>query len=77
MTIELTVTEQDVIGVYEEVLSGKRRCEHRLTLRLYSATDLKTLLADAGFEDVKVYGSLTGAPYNHEARRLVLVGRKT
>ncbi len=58
------------------VLTGARRCEHRLTLRLYSATDLRALLTDAGFEDVKVYGSLTGTPYDHEAQRLVLVGRK-
>jgi len=58
------------------VLSGARRCEHRLALRLYSATDLKTLLADVGFEDVKAYGSLAAAPYDHEARRLVLVGQK-
>ena len=58
------------------VLSGARRCEHRLALRLYSAIDLKTLLTDVGFEGVKAYGSLAAAPYNHEAGRLVLVGRK-
>ena len=45
--------------------------------RLYSAMELSTLLRDVGFGDIEVYGHLvTQAPYDQNARRLVVVGRK-
>ena len=34
------------------------------------------IVTAAGFADVCAYGSLEGAPYNQEAQRLVVVGRK-
>ncbi|MHC4695963.1 MAG: class I SAM-dependent methyltransferase [Planctomycetota bacterium] len=58
------------------VIRGERRSEHRFTLRLYSAAELKTLLLDVGFREVNMYGSLAGSPYDHEAERLVAVCRR-
>ena len=58
------------------VLKGKERREYRFVLRLYCAAELKTLLINAGFKEVNVYGSLAGTPYDNEAERLVLVARK-
>jgi len=46
------------------------------TLRLFSGTELKTLLLECGFEDVELFGSLAGTPYDHTAERLVVVARK-
>jgi hypothetical protein len=34
------------------------------------------LLKEAGFEKVKLFGSLQGIPYDLKAQRLVAVGRK-
>lgn len=53
-----------------------RRYENRLSLWLYSATELETVLRACGFSDVNIYGDLSGAPYDHNARRLVAVARR-
>jgi SAM-dependent methyltransferase len=57
-------------------IKGDERKEFRLAHRLYSATELKGLLEQCGFGSVEVYGGLDGAPYDHQATRLVVVGRK-
>ncbi|MHC4548293.1 MAG: class I SAM-dependent DNA methyltransferase [Planctomycetota bacterium] len=43
--------------------------------RLFAATELETLLREAGFGGVELYGWLDGRPYDHEARRLVALAR--
>lgn len=53
-----------------------KRYENRLSLRLYSATELKALMKSCGFSAVSVYGDFTGTPYDHNARRLVAVAHK-
>ena len=50
--------------------------EFRFGHRLYSASELAGLLSACGFRSVEVYGDLAGAPYDHEAKRLVAVARK-
>jgi len=45
------------------------------TMRLYAGTELATLLRDAGFAEVTLFGWLDGRPYDHEARRLVALAR--
>ncbi len=45
-------------------------------LNLYGAHDLRALLHDVGFEQVDLFGSLDGSPYDHTARRLVVVAKK-
>ncbi|MEW6046596.1 MAG: class I SAM-dependent methyltransferase [Bacillota bacterium] len=44
--------------------------------RLYSAAELRQVLSQAGFSSVQAYGSLDGTPYDHQARRLVMVAVK-
>jgi SAM-dependent methyltransferase len=58
------------------LLQGSERHDLEFTLRLYSATELKTMLLAAGFTAVQAYGSLDGIPYNHEAKRLIIVATK-
>lgn len=43
---------------------------------IYSAGELGALLAECGFRQVTFYGDTSGAPYDHEAKRLVAVARK-
>ena len=57
------------------IKDGKRE-EFHFTLRLYSAHELTSLLKTAGFSKVDIYGDLEGAPYDHQAKRLVAVARK-
>ena len=54
---------------------GKKH-EFRIAHRLYSAVELSTLLKDAGFDRVDVYGSLSATPYDQNAKRLVAVTYK-
>ena len=45
-------------------------------IRLYSGAELAGLLTEAGFSGVQLYGSLSGAPYDQTAQRLVAVATK-
>jgi len=45
-------------------------------IRLYSGTELRKLLLGAGFAEVRLFGSLAGAPYDPDADRLIAVARK-
>jgi SAM-dependent methyltransferase len=57
------------------IKDGKIR-ENTLTHRIYSAAELKSLLRDCDFTDVKVYGDFTGVPYDQNARRLITIAFK-
>ena len=43
---------------------------------LYSGQELKAMLLEAGFPDVRLVGDLSGAPYGPGASRLIAVARK-
>lgn len=58
------------------LIKGNKKLEHTISLRLYSAAELRALLKESGFGSVSVYGDLVGAPYDHQAKRLILVARK-
>jgi SAM-dependent methyltransferase len=58
------------------LLRGDERIEHRLSLRLYSAVELRSLLTECSFTQVDVYGDLAGHPYDQTAKRLVAVAHK-
>jgi len=51
------------------------RREFRVRHRLYSGAELRTLLGEAGFENVELFGSFDGAAYDRSARRLVAIAR--
>lgn len=57
-------------------IRGAERIEYRTSIRSYSGVELASLLAECGFTDVRVFGSLDGAAYDQFARRLVVTGRK-
>jgi SAM-dependent methyltransferase len=58
------------------LLKGGQTHEFRFSLRPYSAAELTKLLTECGFAQTEVYGNLGGAPYDHEAQRLVVVAHK-
>ncbi len=58
------------------MLQDQERYEFTFSHWLYSAAELSGLLKECGFGAVDVYGGLEGAPYDHMARRLVVVAHK-
>lgn len=46
------------------------------TVCIYSGSELRRMLEDAGFESVELHGSLDGRAYDLDAQRLVAVARK-
>jgi SAM-dependent methyltransferase len=52
------------------------RVEKTFTQRLYAATELRTLLFEAGFQAVELYGGWDERPYDEKANALIAVGRK-
>ena len=58
------------------MLRGNERVEGNISVRLYSATEIVSLLKECGFCQVHVYGGFDRSPYDHTARRLVTVARK-
>ncbi|MCB0205014.1 MAG: class I SAM-dependent methyltransferase [Anaerolineae bacterium] len=57
-------------------IRGTERIEHHVSIHSYSAVELSSLLADVGFREIRVFGSLDGIEYNQDAQRLVVVARK-
>jgi SAM-dependent methyltransferase len=58
------------------VLDGPSRKEFHVTHRLYSADEITSLLTECGFAPVDVYGDFSGAAYDQNADRLVVVAHK-
>lgn len=52
------------------------RQEFDVKCRCYSAVELKALVTEAGFDEVRAFGALDGAPYDQKARRLVVVATR-
>jgi SAM-dependent methyltransferase len=57
-------------------LRGMSRYEFKVAHWIYSAAEISSLLKECGFKSVDIYGDLEGDPYDQNARRLVVVGRK-
>jgi hypothetical protein len=47
--------------------------EFALSVRLYAACELTTLLKRAGFREARAFGDVSGVPYDDKAKRLVVV----
>jgi SAM-dependent methyltransferase len=58
------------------VLKEGKLTDLRLAFRLYSGAELKGLLISCGFAAVEILGNLEGAPYDHQASRLIALARK-
>ena len=57
-------------------ITGTKRAEYELTLRHYSAVELTDLLERCGFAETVVHGDLKGAPYDQDAKRLVVIATR-
>jgi len=75
------LTEFSVVGAWEGlrnrwvIMDGKQRVDRVWVQRLYSATELRAALMEAGFASVDLFGSWAGTPYNESAEHLVALAR--
>ena len=58
------------------LIKDEKKLEKTFTQRLYSASELRTLLHEAGFKKVEIYGNWDESPYDRRAAKLIAVGRK-
>ena len=58
------------------LIKGDKRIEFEVTHYIYSGDKLTDMLYQSEFSSVQLFGSLEGAPYDLNARRLVAVARK-
>jgi SAM-dependent methyltransferase len=64
------------MGMHWIILKGNRREDINLSVRLYSASELVSLLSGCGFRQCDVYSDFEGSPYDHKAKRLLVAARK-
>ncbi len=55
---------------------NEKMTEYTFHHRIFSASEMASLLWQAGFEQVDIYGSFKGDLYDHKAERLILVAHK-
>jgi SAM-dependent methyltransferase len=58
------------------LIKDATRRELNFSYRVYSAAELGAVLREGGFKAVEFFGNLAGAPYDHEAERLVALATK-
>lgn len=75
------LTEYEVVDSWNALrnrwvlIKDGARFERIYDQRLYSGTELRRLLLDAGFSSVDLFGEWDGAPYDEKARMLIAVAR--
>lgn len=58
------------------LIKDGKQFERTFTQRLYAASELRALLLEAGFGTVEIYGDWDENPYDIDAAKLIVVGRK-
>jgi SAM-dependent methyltransferase len=61
---------------YDYAYRDGRRTSHDIDVRLYTAAEMRELLARGGVHVTSLFGSMRGDPYHLTSRYLVVVGRK-
>jgi SAM-dependent methyltransferase len=74
-------TEFSIVGAWEGlrnrwILNRGGQCVDRaFVIRLYSGTELRAALLEAGFAEVRILGGLDGSPYDQAAKSLVALAK--
>ena len=58
------------------LIKDGKRWEKVFVQRLYAASELRSLLLEAGFSKVELYGNWDESPYDNNAHTLIAVGKK-
>ena len=57
-------------------IKDAQKVEKNFVQRLYSASELRSIMQEAGFERIEIYGDWDEGEYDQHASRLIAVGRK-
>ncbi len=55
---------------------GRKKERHRLSMRIYNGSEMRSLLRTAGFRDIKLYGAPPLGRFTRHSRRLIAVARR-
>lgn len=58
------------------LINGRKKTEVRFSVRLFSGEEIISFLKKAGFNKIRLFGGLSGTPYNNSARGLTVVAQK-
>jgi SAM-dependent methyltransferase len=58
------------------LIKDNQKKEFVITHWIYSGSELAEMFRESGFSSVDLFGSLEGAPYDQDAKRLIVVARK-
>ena len=58
------------------LIKDKIKQEKIFVQRLYAASELRSVLHEAGFEKIEIFGDWDESPYDQRAAKLIAVGRK-
>jgi len=58
------------------LIKDGKRIEKTFSYRLYSAAEFRSLLLEAGFSKVDIFGDWDAIPYDQHANKLIVVARK-
>jgi 2-polyprenyl-3-methyl-5-hydroxy-6-metoxy-1,4-benzoquinol methylase len=58
------------------LIKDGKKIERVFSQRLYSASELRALLLEAGFSKAEIFGDWDESPYDKRAAKLIVVGRK-
>jgi ubiquinone/menaquinone biosynthesis C-methylase UbiE len=57
-------------------IRSRQRESHTSSMRIFAGSELRALLRQAGFRDIRLYGRLGRTSFTRHSRRLIAVGRK-
>jgi SAM-dependent methyltransferase len=58
------------------IIKDNKKVEKTFVQRLYSASELRSLLQEAGFEKIEIYGDWDESAYDHHAAKLIVTATK-
>ena len=58
------------------LIKDEKRIEKTFVQRLYSASELRAILKEAGFENIDIFGDWDESPYDQHAAKLIAVCKK-
>ncbi len=64
------------MDIFRILIKDGKRVEKTFSQRLYSASELRALLLEAGFAKVDIFGDWDESEYDHRAAKLIAVARK-
>ncbi len=57
-------------------IKGKKTENHRISMRIYNGAEMRSLLREAGFGDIRLFGHAPLGRFTRHSRRMIAIGRR-